>query len=73
MCPSTQLSDARELAERLRGILAVHEFEIDRRVSASFGVAQAVQGEARESLLDRADAAMYRAKNSGRDRVVACQ
>ncbi len=38
-------------------------------VTASIGVAVAAPGEAGEVLLDRADRALYRAKNDGRDRV----
>lgn len=41
----------------------------DRRLTASFGVAQWQPGEGYEDLLKRADAALYEAKNSGRDAV----
>lgn len=35
----------------------------------SLGVAQYADGDSRESLLERADAAMYNAKQEGRNRV----
>lgn len=38
-----------------------------RRLSASFGVAQALPGELYDDLIHRADAALYRAKGDGRD------
>lgn len=38
-------------------------------ISASFGVAAYIQGENMESFIHRADQALYRAKNSGRNRV----
>ncbi len=44
---------------------------IDRQVTASLGVATSTGGETAAVLLSRADAAMYRAKAAGRDRVVA--
>ena len=40
-------------------------------VTVSIGVAAWQRGEAREHLLARADAALYEAKGTGRDRVVA--
>ncbi len=42
----------------------------DVALTASIGVAQQVKGEAAESLLRRADAALYRAKAEGKNRVV---
>ena len=44
---------------------------IERQVTASLGVATSTGNETAAVLLARADAAMYRAKTAGRDRVVA--
>ncbi len=38
-----------------------------RRLTASFGVAQMLDGESYEDMLGRADAALYQAKAAGRD------
>ena len=78
LLPATTLDGARRLAETLRAALAglahgAPEQGIGK-VSASFGVAELDQGEAREDgdgLLKRADQALYRAKHLGRDRVEA--
>ena len=40
-----------------------------RRLSASFGVAESALGETAHQFLRRADAALYRAKAGGRDRI----
>lgn len=68
--PGTNLMAARLFAEGARGALAAMPMEglpDDRRVTASFGVAELLPGESPSSLMRRADAALYEAKNSGRD------
>ena len=57
------------LAERLRG--AVAEVGGARGVTASVGVAEVEPGDDVEDLMHRADAAMYRSKTAGGDRVTA--
>jgi diguanylate cyclase (GGDEF)-like protein len=69
--------EAGRLAERLREAVAGCRTEQGHAVTASIGIAltRPVDGEdttaALWRLIDRADAAMYAAKQSGRDRVVA--
>jgi diguanylate cyclase (GGDEF)-like protein len=70
--PGTNVSTARLYAEGVRsGIssLSIANLGVGRRVSASFGVAQRRPGDSLSDLLRRADAALYEAKKSGRDRV----
>ena len=71
--PNCSLERASAIAERLRRqIAALPLVAADRRalqVSVSVGVAAARRGESIDSLVARADAAMYRAKAAGRDRV----
>ena len=61
-------------AERLRA--AVQALEVTTsahgscRFTASFGVAQHVEGESLDALMNRADVALYEAKTNGRNRVV---
>ncbi|WP_234029665.1 diguanylate cyclase [Erythrobacter sp. THAF29] len=63
---------AEQLAERIRaafGKLVHEQLGADIRLTASFGVATARKGETYSRLFARADAALFRAKNNGRNRV----
>jgi diguanylate cyclase (GGDEF)-like protein len=61
----TSLGDALELAERLRDVLAKHDWNMN--VTASFGVAQWQSGENGEQFFERVDGALYTAKQAGRN------
>jgi len=71
--PDCGLEDARVRAEAIRGALeAMTHHGIDRalKVTASFGVASTVEcGLDQSALLKAADAALYKAKKAGKNRV----
>jgi len=67
---STTLENATILAGKLRKAVMEHEFPGVKKVTCSFGVTSYVPGETGEDFISRADAALYRAKESGRNRVV---
>ncbi|MBF0219658.1 MAG: diguanylate cyclase [Gammaproteobacteria bacterium] len=69
ICPAAQLIGLGELAEKLRSVIAAHNFSHVGHCTASFGVALYQQGERLETLVSRADSALYRAKAAGRNRV----
>jgi two-component system cell cycle response regulator len=71
--PSTNLDNAAIAAERLRRAIAALDI-LDANgqrvpITASIGVAQLAPDERLESLVDRADRAMYPAKTAGRNQV----
>ncbi len=70
LCPGTDLEQAVRRAERLRNTLRDTKIGgVDRlKITSSFGVAQVEPGDSVESLMRRADKALYTAKESGRDR-----
>lgn len=69
--PRVGLDHALGVAERVREAVASHEIGARVVVTVSVGVAERRPGEDRDSLLGRADAALYRAKALGKNRVVA--
>ena len=77
LCPGANHAQTMRAAERIRVELEAEEFSIGGdtwHVTASLGVAavSAVRGEAQwDAALRQADAALYRAKHQGRNRVVA--
>ncbi len=68
--PGARRLHGRLLAERLRERLAEHRFEGlgELRVTCSLGVAERATFEDIDAWLDRADKALYRAKERGRNR-----
>ena len=72
LLPEADLEDALSIAERLRELVAIGSgLQTDEGVTLSCGVARMAPGEELEDLLARADAALRRAKEGGRDRVEA--
>ncbi len=69
--PNSGLMIASLLAERIRTAMMAHQFPLVGSVTASFGVAECRAGETWECWLARADAALYSAKQAGRNRVIA--
>ncbi|MDC0612726.1 GGDEF domain-containing protein, partial [Vibrio sp.] len=67
--PNTDQGEAQEISERiLRGIRLAQVFP-EVLLSCSFGVAQMENGDDFARLFERADRALYLAKNSGRSQV----
>lgn len=67
VCPETELKVVAALAERLRLEFAATDFPLVGRITSSFGVAEFIHGDSVQSLVERADKALYRAKNAGRN------
>ena len=70
--PDTELKGAVMHAERLRvhsHFLNLHNVMPQKSISLSIGVAQYRPGEDAAALIERADAALYRSKEHGRNRV----
>lgn len=70
VCPQTDLEGARTHAEHLCTTIAATYLPVVGHKTASFGVAAYRSGDDEETLLRRADDALYCAKESGRNRVI---
>jgi diguanylate cyclase (GGDEF)-like protein/putative nucleotidyltransferase with HDIG domain len=70
----TGVDQARQMANKLRGLLASDPLLRQRGITASFGIAAfPVHGSTPEELLERADAAMYLSKRRGGNAVSSAQ
>lgn len=71
--PKRSSEEACRLAQSLRSAIAQQIFAepVNRQVTASFGVSWNPTGASFESAYGRADAALYEAKRTGRNRVVS--
>jgi diguanylate cyclase (GGDEF)-like protein len=77
MAPQTDLHHANELAERLRKVISERPFRIEDAspvtITISAGVTRLLEGESVETMISRADMALYHAKGLGRNRVETLQ
>jgi len=69
LAPETGLDDGRLLAERLRQIIEDLDLGDYGTVTVSIGVAVTAGEESRRDFINRADRALYAAKDAGRNRV----
>jgi diguanylate cyclase (GGDEF)-like protein len=67
LLPGTDLNQAQLAMERLKQ--TINEKAMKPSVTVSIGVVQRIDLETKQSVIHRADTAMYRAKESGRNRV----
>ncbi len=69
LSPGTDLDGAIQLAEKLRGKVEGYNFKEPGKITLSFGVTTFHDGDTDTVLINRADDALYRAKESGRNQV----
>lgn len=71
LTPGTGNKETADFADRIRQDLERFQFEGAGKVTCSFGVSSYREFDTPDSFIKRADNALYRAKESGRNRVVA--
>ena len=71
LCGDTPIQNAQFLAEKLRVAIEGATLIKQQQVTCSFGIAELIPGEDPKKLFERADKALYSAKEGGRNRVVS--
>ena len=71
ICDNTSLEEVEVVAENIRKIIEKLNFEKVEKCTISLGVSQFKNGDTINSIFKRVDDALYEAKNSGKNRVVA--
>lgn len=69
--PLTTLENAKIAAENIREFISTSDFEEVGKVTCSFGVSKFKKDDDFHSIIFRADEAMYKAKQSGKNRIVS--
>jgi diguanylate cyclase (GGDEF)-like protein len=69
LMPGTDANQTRQAAEKLRERIAATPVEKDLSVTISLGVTTTDGSETLEEVVERADGALYAAKENGRNRV----
>lgn len=69
ICPNSNLTVGESVALKLKSHIEKHDFKIFQNITASFGVSQYKKGDNVDDVLNRADNALYKSKNNGRNQV----
>jgi diguanylate cyclase (GGDEF)-like protein len=69
--PESTLNDADQLYRRIQAAVSARPLALIGKLHLSAGVAELRSEDDGTSLFERADAALYRAKNAGKDQIVA--
>jgi len=76
LLPETGVEGAYAVAEKIRAALVNQDWKVKNsgkrigQIKASMGIAQYVMNETGNQVIDRADSALYQAKEQGRDRII---
>ncbi|NPA52804.1 MAG: diguanylate cyclase [Aquificae bacterium] len=72
LLPGVEIKDAVKIAERLKHIIENRHIKTDGtfiKFTASFGITQAKEGDTLNSIIERADKALYKSKQTGKNRI----
>ncbi len=73
LLPQTNIEKAKNLTSRIRDAIKTDKILAKNKITVSGGLVQYKKGDTKKSLKERTDRALYKAKNTGRDKFVAIE
>lgn len=70
ICPETDADGAHQVAAKIHSAISAHNFEHFHTITCSFGITECRKDDRVEDVVGRADNALYRAKEEGRNRII---
>jgi diguanylate cyclase (GGDEF)-like protein len=71
--PDFNIEEAVDVSHKIKQLISECEWPHNINITCSFGVSERQKGEHEESVIGRADKALYKAKQSGRNKVVVAE
>lgn len=69
ICPETNMDGALQLTAKIQSVIETEDFPAIHTLTCSFGVSECREEDRIENIVGRADKALYRAKEEGRNRI----
>ncbi len=69
ICPETDSDGAFHLAGKIQEMINTYDFPHIHTLTCSFGISESCKGDRIEDIVGRADSALYRAKEEGKNRI----
>lgn len=70
ICRETDIGGGKQLAEKIQSVIEQYDFPHIHTLTCSFGISESREGDRIENVVGRADSALYRAKEKGRNRIL---
>ncbi|OHD85283.1 MAG: hypothetical protein A3I60_05670 [Sulfuricurvum sp. RIFCSPLOWO2_02_FULL_43_45] len=69
ICPETDIEGIKHLAYKIQEVVNAYNFPHIHTLTCSFGISESREGDRIENVVGRADSALYRAKEEGKNRI----